>query len=197
MQAQRESAAEQVSFNSTTETLDRNFEITPPTSPRPPLPITENYKYVRESSNPSPAPPPRSPSRDPLKNSSEYPPSTRLFRSTSVVYIVAIYSIIAIVGWVVTALLTFRPVDAKKYGLDFAVITDNYGGQGSNSIKNEILNSEKWIPAVRALRAIAAVLTFPVASAVCASAAVVFVERNASKSRLNIRQVMLLADRVC
>ena len=83
----------------------------------------------------------------------------------------------------------------QKYGLDFAVIIDNYGGQGSKSIKNEILNSEKWIPAVRALRAIAAVLTLPVASAVCASAAVVFVQRNASKSRLNIRQVMLLADR--
>lgn len=200
MEGPRDSTADGVSFNSTADTLDRNVEITPPTSPRSPR-ATADSRDIHGDSNIVPSPPSRSPAREPAKDSaqlqqgSQLPPSTRLYPSFSVLPIVLIYATISILGWVVTCILTFRPLHAKSYGLDFS--NENFDSYyyGRTTISNEILNSEKWIPAVRVLRAIAAVFTLPVASAVCASAAVVFVQRNAGKSRLNIRHVMVLADR--
>ena len=200
MEGPRDSGGDGVSFNSTADTLDRNVEITPPTSPRPPR-ATADSRDIHGDLNVAPSPPSRSPAREPAKDfaqfpqGSQLPPSSPLHRSFSVLPIVLIYATISILGWVVTCILTFRPLHTKRYGLDFSNENFNNYYYGKTTISNVILSSEKWVPTVRVLRAIAAVFTLPVASAVCASAAVVFVQRNAGKSRLNIRHVMVLADR--
>ncbi|GAD99582.1 hypothetical protein PVAR5_8298 [Paecilomyces variotii No. 5] len=54
---------------------------------------------------------------------------------------------------------------------------------------------QQWLRATRVLQSLATVLTTPITSAVCASAAVVFAQRRRTARGLTLRQVMTLADR--
>jgi hypothetical protein len=110
-------------------------------------------------------------------------------------FLVLIYATIAILGWVVTCLLTSRPMTAPRYGVSIFNNDNDLYGWSSTYLQNRMAMNQKWFVAVRVLRAVAAVFTLPVASAVCASAAVVFVQRTGYQSRLSMRKVSLLADR--
>ena len=67
-------------------------------------------------------------------------------------------------------------------------------GWSESAIHALVLKSESWYLAMRILRILSALFTLPVASSVCSSAAIIFVQRNPG-SRLSLRQVMVLADR--
>lgn len=166
--------------------IDRNVEITPPSSQRP---SDVSQSPIQKPLAPDGLNPPIA-HIPPL----DAPPSTRLRRSYSVLFLVAIYAVIVILAWVKTCQLTLRPITPDHY--DVSLLHRGFNRYGHRDRYDERMRqNEGWITAMRALRAIAAVLTLPVASAVCASAAVAFVQRNATQSRLSIRQVMMLADR--
>jgi hypothetical protein len=116
------------------------------------------------------------------------PPSTRLYHSKIILVLVLFYAALAVIPWVITVILTFRPITTNRYG---ASASDSVG----DGLHLQILVSERWYHAMRIIQAVAAVLTIPVASAVCANAAVVFVQRKTKGTPLSIRQVMVLADR--
>lgn len=183
-----------VSLMSQSDTLHRGIEITPPSSPCAPHSTGETEPSQRESdTSPSPIQNPSDQDRyDPNINLQR---STRLHRSSSVLFLVLIYSTITILSWVVTCILTFRPMTAHHYGVWIWNADNDWYGWSPTYLHNRMLQNERWFVAMRTLRAIAAVLTLPVASAVCASAAVIFVQRSTSQSHLSMRKVMVLADR--
>lgn len=54
--------------------------------------------------------------------------------------------------------------------------------------------NERWLQAARVLQAIVTVLTLPLTSVVCSSAAVAYVQRSCSNGRVTLRQTAVLAD---
>jgi hypothetical protein len=153
-----------------------------------------------ESENDSFLRPPSSPSvpgvnQEPLHGTDKQPPpSTRLHHSSYVFLLVTLYAGFALFAWVVTCILTRRPITAQHYG---EWIWDT----GSNDmvyVKNDhalFVKNEQWYRTARVVQSIVSVLTIPLTSAVCSSAAVIFVQHNRKSFRLNIRQVMVLADK--
>jgi hypothetical protein len=55
--------------------------------------------------------------------------------------------------------------------------------------------SETWFKTARVLQSIVGILTIPVASAVCGSAAVVYAQRGKHSKNLSLGQLVLLADK--
>lgn len=98
-------------------------------------------------------------------------PSARLHRPTSILFLALLYTCMALFAWIAPWTWPFSSQNSHHhYGL-------------------------RWYRAIRVLQSIATVLTIPVASTVCASAAVVFAQRRQTARGLTLRQVMALADR--
>lgn len=131
-----------------------------------------------------------------LKSSEDVSPSTRLYRSTYVLLLTLLYMGFAIFAWTVTCILSLRPITANHYG---AWIWDNnnngYGASSPKHLQSLYVKNENWFRTARVIQALVGVLTIPVTSAVCSAAAVVFVQRNGSRSDITIRKVMTLADK--
>ena len=127
---------------------------------------------------------------------SQRPPSTTLHRSVYVLILVLLYMSMAVFAWVVTCILTFRPITARHYGA-WIVNDDNngYGWVSTKHIPSLFIMNETWYRAARVLQSVVSVLTIPLTSAVCSSAAVIFVQQNHKSFGLSIRQVMTLADK--
>lgn len=113
--------------------------------------------------------------------------SFRLRRSLYGLIIAAIYTAIAVASWALICRLRFRvsrDTDSKGFysspyfGVEYA--------------RAQIKKDERAYHIARVLQAIAAVLALPVTSTVCASAAVVYMQRHRN---ISLRQVMVLADR--
>lgn len=101
------------------------------------------------------------------KQLSKPPPSTTLHRSAYVLILVLLYMSIAILAWVVTCVLTFRPM------------TDDNNGYGwVSDISSLFIMNQNCYRAARVLQSIVNVLTIPLTSTVCSSAAVIFVQHN-------------------
>ena len=64
-----------------------------------------------------------------------------------------------------------------------------------NKVRALYSRNDNVFQAVTIFQAIVAVLTIPVASAICAAAAVVFTQRNSYNSKITLRQTMVLADK--
>lgn len=130
------------------------------------------------------------------KPPSRPPPSTTLHRSAYVLILVLLYAGLAVFAWVVTCILTFRPITAKHYGAwIFNKDNDGYGSVSAKYIPSLFTKNQRWYRAARVLQSIVSVLTIPLTSAVCSSAAVIFVQHNQKSFGLSIRQVMTLADK--
>lgn len=155
---------------------------------------------LRESENDSFLGPPNNRSiqgvnQEPLPGADKQPPpSTRLHRSSYVFLLVTLYAGFALFAWVVTCILTHRPITTQHYG-------EWLWDTGSNDlvyVKNShalFVKNEQWYRTARVIQSIVSVLTIPLTSAVCSSAAVIFVQHNQKSFRLSIRQVMVLADK--
>ena len=111
--------------------------------------------------------------------------SSRLHRSSSVLWIVVFYIVLAVVSWAVICVLSERPLTTSRYG---------YSNRASSSPASYVAN-EKWYQAMRVIQSIVGVLTIPITSAVCSSAAVAFAQYNQRSLGLTMRQTMVLADK--
>ena len=121
-------------------------------------------------------------------------PTASLRRSGHVLYLVLLYSTLAVFSWVVLCILTKRPITATRhYGVNFDE-PHAYGWTGANVIHSFYTKNEKWLRAAQVLQSIVAVLTIPLTSAVCSKAAVAYCQRR-SHRKLSLRQTMVLADR--
>ena len=65
---------------------------------------------------------------------------------------------------------------------------------GQTPLYTYYAKNDNWFRAARVIQSIVSVLTIPLTSAVCSSAAVVFIQRN-GKSNLSLRQLMTFSDK--
>ncbi|CAI7654304.1 unnamed protein product [Penicillium discolor] len=120
-------------------------------------------------------------------------PSARLHRSGYILFIVFLYIGLAIFAWVVTCYLPFRPITTKHY--DLRALDNSNWVEPDRNYENPLFGrNERWYRAARIIQSIVSVLTIPLTSAVCSSAAVIFIQQRANKG-ITVRQVMTLADK--
>lgn len=121
------------------------------------------------------------------------PRLANLDRSVWMVITTLGYMTLTLYAWVITSILTYRPIGPHHYGV--SIVESNNDGWGSYSaehIHSLYEKSESYYRSARVVQSIVAVLTIPLTSAVCARAAVVFLQRN---SGLTMRQMIVLADK--
>ncbi|KAL2851142.1 hypothetical protein BJY01DRAFT_209270 [Aspergillus pseudoustus] len=112
-------------------------------------------------------------------------------RSYYALFLAVFYAALVLAPWVIICLLTDRPIGGDRYGARTGD-NDNYGYYDSQETQLVYERSERWFRAARVIQAIASVLTLPLTSAICASAAVIFMQR---QEGLTVPQLMSLADR--
>jgi hypothetical protein len=179
----------------------RSREASPPGTPPLYPAAREDEAFLRDHPNstlPMIAPPPLGP----FDKLHQPPPSAKLHRPTAgILLVVLFYTALSILGWVITCVLSFRPLNAKHGSWTSGVLGSETTSSGllssssATAMRKQVAATQNWLLAMKVIRAIAAVLTIPVASAACALAAVVFVQQNGKRSRLNVRRVAMLADR--
>lgn len=115
--------------------------------------------------------------------------STTLHRSTCVLLMTTYFAAMVIYSWVILAILSFNPVTTKSW----EPLTDKYQ-RYPDKMPNYAMDGKLYRSA-RIIQSIASVLILPWTSAVCAYAAVVFVQNHKNGASMTMRQVMNLADR--
>jgi hypothetical protein len=114
--------------------------------------------------------------------------STTLHRSPGVLLPTLLYAALAIYAWVAIVYLSFRPMSAKSWG---ALLKRHYSYQESL----EYVPNEGIYRSAVVIRTLIIIITLPWLSAVCASAAVIYVQNQKTADSLRMRQVTNLADR--
>ncbi|EAW19827.1 uncharacterized protein NFIA_094470 [Aspergillus fischeri NRRL 181] len=114
--------------------------------------------------------------------------STRLHRSPGVLLPTLLYAALAIYTWVAIVHLSFRPMSAKSWG---ALLRAHY----SYSESLDYVPNEGIYRSAVVIRILIVIITLPWLSAVCASAAVIYVQNQKTADSLRMRQVTNLADR--
>ncbi|KAJ7074106.1 hypothetical protein C8F01DRAFT_1272425 [Mycena amicta] len=129
------------------------------------------------------------------RNDTSY--STFLWRSPSILFWTLFYIILAVYAWVVTCVLTHRPIGPKHYGVDILNADDNgWGWIGAKAYHALYIDSARHFKAARTLQSVVSVLAIPMTSAVCSRAAVAFLQsgRRTRARRISMRQAMALVD---
>lgn len=171
----------------------RSRETSPPGTPPLYTTVREDEAFLRDQPTTMTLPG-NAPLLGPFDKSHQPPPSARLHRPTAgILLLLLFYTALTILGWVVTCILSFRPLNAKHGSWSSGVLESET--TSLTVMRKQITETHNWLLATKILRAITAVLTVPVTSAACALGAVVFVQQNGKKSRLNVRRVAMLADR--
>jgi hypothetical protein len=117
-----------------------------------------------------------------------------LSRSSYLLIPVFLYTFLFIFSWVVTCIMTHRPMTGNSYGVNVDLDTKYSWGR---SQRYRYIANERWYTAVRFIQAGVAVLTIPLTTTVCSYAAVVYLQHVPSRSEpdITLRQMMSLADR--
>lgn len=125
--------------------------------------------------------------------------STSIHREGYIVALMLCYIALATFAWVTTCILTYKPIGARYYGVNVLNTDDDDGGAWVSGSQTHSLyvNSEKYYRAARVVQSIVAVLTIPLNSAVCAQAAIIFLQRHTHDNGLTMRKTMVLADKGC
>ena len=121
--------------------------------------------------------------------------STTLHRSAYPLLLVTLYSTAALFAWIITCILSQRPITVGHYGVWVynSGKRHQYYQSGEARFFNRLfIDNEKWYRTARVVQAFVGVLAIPLTSAVCSSAAVIFVQRNRS---LTLRKLLVLADK--
>ena len=121
-------------------------------------------------------------------------PSTTLYHSMSILLLLMLYISLAVFSWVVTCYLSIRPITSQNYGAwvwyhDYK----KYGWSGDDHQRSLYDKNQRWYHTARVIQSIVGVLTIPLTSAICSSAAVIFMQRR--QGGLSLRQVMTIADK--
>lgn len=127
-------------------------------------------------------------SRAPPANQSPGPGhSATLHRSGLILFITVLFAALAVYSWVILAILSVRPFSARSW-------------QENTSSKSRSKNlgwsyDASLYRSARVIQSILAVVILPWTSAVCAHAAVIYMQHQKDSMGLTMRQVMALADR--
>ncbi|KAF7116163.1 hypothetical protein CNMCM5793_004183 [Aspergillus hiratsukae] len=114
--------------------------------------------------------------------------STTLHRSANVFLPTLLYVALAIYAWTAILYLSFRPMSAKSWD---ANLSDYFSYPKSL----DYAPNERIYRSAVVIRTLIVVITLPWLSAVCASAAVIYVQNQKTANSLRMRQVTNLADR--
>lgn len=119
--------------------------------------------------------------------------SSRIHRSTYVVWIVLFYAFLVLYSWIVLCKLTYRPITANHYG---------YRKQDTHYAHADYAQSfyqrnMRWYKSAQVIQSIATVLTIPLTSAVCSHAVVVYLQHCTGEQTPNVtlRQMLVLTDK--
>ncbi|GFF37934.1 hypothetical protein IFM51744_03628 [Aspergillus udagawae] len=114
--------------------------------------------------------------------------SATIHRSLNVLMPTLLYAALAIYAWAAIVYLSFRPMSAKSWG---ALLEKHYSYPKSL----DYVPNERIYRSAVVIRTLIIVVTLPWLSAVCASAAVIYVQNQKTANSLRMRQVTNLADR--
>ncbi|KAF7155357.1 hypothetical protein CNMCM5623_007428 [Aspergillus felis] len=114
--------------------------------------------------------------------------STTLHRSPYALMPTLLYAALAIYAWAAIVYLSFRPMSAKSWG---PLLRKHY----SYPKPLDYVPNERIYRSAVVIRTLIIVITLPWLSAVCASAAVIYVQYQKTANSLRMRQVTNLADR--
>ncbi|QMW44316.1 hypothetical protein G4B11_007736 [Aspergillus flavus] len=126
-------------------------------------------------------------------------PTTRIKRSTYVVWLVLVYATLDLFSWVVLCRLTYRPVTASHYGYWISNDQDNsgWGLHNVDYVYDERDRNERWYKAAQVVQSIVSLLTIPLTTTTCSSAVVVWLQHrvNSKTPSITLRQMTVLADK--
>ncbi|PGH13598.1 hypothetical protein AJ79_03591 [Helicocarpus griseus UAMH5409] len=123
-------------------------------------------------------------------------------------YLIFPYSILLLLSWVITVILSIKPLNAAYWDTTYTAphirpchYSDGNWAIGfaclgnSNLLKqSELAVNDRWRQAMRLIGALMAVLSIPISSAICARAAVAYLQ-NKKSSTFKLSEAITLADR--
>jgi hypothetical protein len=104
----------------------------------------------------------------------------RYYKKT--IYLLAFYSIVLVLPWILTCVTRYRPLKGSSYFRS-----------GYMPVDVRVMNATS--DTIRVLNSIAMVITIPVISAVLAHASIVYTQRRKGDQTLKLPQTLALADR--
>lgn len=124
-------------------------------------------------------------------------PTSRIHRSTYVVWLVLFYAALVLSSWTITCIITYHPINGKHYDAWILPSKVYPWASETKDLQKMYAQNEEWYRAARVIQSIAAVLTIPLTSAVCASAAVVYLQHctKGQPPTFTLRQMTVLADK--
>lgn len=126
--------------------------------------------------------------------SGKSPPTAILRHDFLILFLVSIYTLAAVFSWTIVCILSVRPIGAPSYSVNSLDNDTNYAGSDKYSPSSyQFATSERLYRAAKVINAGVGVLTMPLASAVCARAAVTFAQET-RESTFRLRHLMALAD---
>lgn len=120
---------------------------------------------------------------------------TKIIHSTYVIWLVLFYAALALFSWILICKLTNHPITTNHYGVWFW----NDGGdyyKDAAALQAKYQQNERWYKAAQVIQSIASVLTIPLTSTVCSSAAVIYLQQSTGRTpSFTLRQMITLADK--
>lgn len=114
--------------------------------------------------------------------------STTLHRSGFIALLTVLFTALAVYSWVILAILSFRPISTSSWQENTSY-AKRYESHLNWSFDARLYRS------ARVIQSVLSVIILPWTSAVCAHAAVIFMQHQKDSMGLTMRQTMALADR--
>jgi hypothetical protein len=124
--------------------------------------------------------------------------ATRMHRSTYVLWLVFFYAALVLFSWIVICKLSYHPLTFDRYGTPWLPKREvNTRLSGAEYAQMKFQQNERWYKAAQVVQSITGVLTIPLTSAVCSSAAVIYLQQCPGKRTpsFTLRQLIVLADK--
>jgi phage shock protein PspC (stress-responsive transcriptional regulator) len=103
--------------------------------------------------------------------------------------LVLFYIALALVYWILLCQMMYKPYGRKSY-----FETESDGEDPTGGMTEKLRINERYIRAMYIIKTIVTTLTIPVTGYVCMVAAMSYLQSNATKSRLTLKQSMAVAD---
>jgi hypothetical protein len=120
-------------------------------------------------------------------------------RSYTAIFVVALYSCLALLSWIILCVLNYRPLTTAHYGVsgdtNYYRKRDATHSQALEPPMPVFAANERWLTAARALQFIVAVVAVPMTVAICARASYIFTQEGVRKGRLSRRQLTVFTEK--
>jgi hypothetical protein len=112
------------------------------------------------------------------------PGTVKFHKGSWPLFVVAFYSALTLVSWVLLCVTNKRPIHGEK----------TYYDSKSKKMAEHMSYNENLIKAARILQSIATLIAIPVTSAICSVACVAYMQAGSLRKTLTLKQTMILAD---